>query len=175
MSEKVVVYLVYIIIFLIVWECNFAQSLFVLIYWIVFKRSKWIFFVATFFSFLIFLVQKIIWWSNNPILISPHCVIFSCAFVNIWSIRVDVLGVTLVGDFINCLRPKVLQNSRYIFCFRWYFLPSIMFLFFSPNVEPFWYMFIFRSPRICHSLLNILRVFKLFESISRNLVWSGGL
>ena len=50
-------------------------------------------------------------------LISPHCVIFSFVFVNMRSIRVDVLGVTLVGDFIiNCLKPKVLQNSRY-FCF----------------------------------------------------------
>ena len=32
-----------------------------------------------------------------------------------WSIRVDVIGMTLVGDFINCLRPKFLQNSRYFF------------------------------------------------------------
>ena len=55
---------------------------------------------------LIFLVQKIIWWSDNPILISPHCVVFSSVFVNMWSIRVDELGVTLVGDFISCLRQK---------------------------------------------------------------------
>ena len=46
----------------------------------------------------------------------------------------DVLGVTLVGDFINCLRPKVLQNSRYFFVFDDTF---IVFLFYSPNIEPF--------------------------------------
>ena len=103
------------------------------------------------FSFLIFLVQKIIWWSDNPILISPHCIVFSFVFVNMWLIRVDVLGVTQVGDFINYLRPKVLQNSRYFFVSDDILLALfIMFLFSCPNVEPFWYKFIFRSPRICN-------------------------
>ena len=130
------------------------------------------------FYFLIFLVQKIILSLDNPILISPHCVIFSVVFVNMWSIRVDVLGVTVVGDLINCLRPKVLQNlnSRYFFVSDdILFALFIMFLFSCPNVEPFWYKFIFRSPRICYSSLNILSEFKLSDSISRNLVWFGGL
>ena len=169
--KKIVVCLVYII-FRIVWECNFAQSLFVLIYWILLKRSKWNYLCPPTLSFLLFLVQKIIWWSDNPILIIPHCVIFPFVFVNMWPIRVDVLGVTLVGDFINCLRPKVLQNSRYFFVFDDTF---IVFLFYSPNIEPFWYKFILRSPSMYHSSLNILSEFELFDSISRNLVWAGRL
>ena len=83
----------------------------------------------------------------------------------------DVLGVTLVGEFINCSRSKVLQNSRYFFLSDdTLFTPFVMFVFSSPNVEPFCYKFIFRSPRICYSLLNILREFRLFDSISRKLV-----
>ena len=83
--------------------------------------------MATYFVFFNFSRTKIIWWLDNPILISPHCVISSFLFVNMWSIRVDVLGVTLAGDFINSLRPKVLQNSRYflfwmIALLRFYFL-----------------------------------------------------
>ena len=113
--KKIVVYFVYIMIFLIVWECNFAQSFFVFIYWMVF--CLW----PPTFSFFPLPGQKIIWWLDNLILTRPHCVIFSFVFVNMKSIRVDVLGVTLVGDFINCLRPKVLQNSRYLF-FKWYFI-----------------------------------------------------
>ena len=128
--------------------------------------------MATYFVFFNFSRTKIIWWLDNPILISPHCVISSFVFVNMWSIRVDVLGVTLVGDFINSLRPKVLQNSRYFFVLDDTFTT---FLFSSPNIEPFWYKFIFRSPSICHFPLNILSEFELFDSIFRNLVWSEGL
>ena len=163
-------------IFLIVWESNFAQSLFVPIYWIVFKRYKWNLLVTTYFFFFIFFCTKIIWWSDNPISISPHCVIFWFAFVNTWLIRVNVLGVALVGDFINCLTPKVLQNSKYFFALHdTLFAPFLMFLFSSPHNEPLWCKFIFRSPRICYSSLSILSEFKLCDSISRNLVWSGGL
>ena len=131
--KKIVVCLVYIMISLIIWEYNFAQSLFVLIYLIVFKRSNWNLVAVTYFFFFYFSLAKI---------------------------------------FIDSLRPKVLQNSRYFFCFRWHF---IMFFLSSPNVEPFWCKFIFRSPSICHSSLNILSEFKLSNSISGNLVWSGGL
>ena len=74
--KKIVACLVYILISLIVWEYKFAQSLLVLIYWIVLKRSTWNLFVATYFFCLTFLIQKIIWWLINPILISPHCVMF---------------------------------------------------------------------------------------------------
>ena len=37
----------------------------------------------------------------------------SCGFVKIWSVRVEVLQVILVGQFINCLRPYIEQNSLY--------------------------------------------------------------
>ena len=71
--------------------------------------------------------------------ISPHCVIFTFVFVNMWSIRMDVLGSTLVDEFINSLRPKDLQNSRYFFVSDdTLFAPFIMFMFSSPNIEPFW-------------------------------------
>ena len=124
---------------------------------------------------LIFLVQKINWWSDNPILIISHCVFFLFVFVNMWLIREGVLGVTLVSWFY-CLQLKVLQNSRYFFVSNdTLFVLFIMFLFSSPNVEPLWYKFIFRSPRIRHSSLDILSKFRLFGSISRNLLWSGGL
>ena len=43
-----------------------------------------------------------------------------------WSVRVDVLGVTLVGDFINCLRPKVLQNPRYFLVQMILYLPPFL-------------------------------------------------
>ena len=115
---------------LIVWNCNFTQSIFLLIYGAVFKRSKWNLFWPPIFSFFIFLVQKIIWWSDNPMFISPHYDIFSFVFVSMWLIRVDALGVTLVGDFIICLRTKVLQNSTYFFASDDILFASfIMFLF----------------------------------------------
>ena len=62
--------------------------------------------------------------------ISPHYDIFSFVLVSMRLIRVDVLGVTLVGEFIICLRPKVLQNSRYFFASDDILFASfIMFLF----------------------------------------------
>ena len=135
--KKIVVCLVYIIISLIIWEYNFAQSLFVLIYLIVFKKSNWNLVAVTYFFFFHFSLAKI---------------------------------------FIDFLRPKVLQNSRYFFVSDdTLFAPFIMFFLSSPNVEPFWCKFLFRSPSICHASLNILSEFKLSNSISGNLVWSGGL
>ena len=147
---------------LIVWECNFAQDFSVLISIEQFlKDLNEICLWPPTLSFLVFLVQKIIWWSDNPILISSYYATFPFVFVKMWSIRVDVLGVTLVGDFINCLRPKVLQNYRHFFVSDdTLFTPFIIFLFFSPNAEPLWYKF-------------LLSKFRLFDSISRNIVWSG--
>ena len=52
--------------------------------------------------------------------------------------RVDELGLTLAGDCIICLRPKVLQNSRYFFVSDDILFASfIIFLSSSPNIEPF--------------------------------------
>ena len=107
---------------------------------------------------------------------SPLCAIFSFLFLNMWSISVDELDLTLVSDFISSLTPKVLQNYRYFFVSDdTLFAHFIVFLFSSPNVEPFWYKFIIRSTSICNSSLNILSEFKLSDSIRRNLVSSGGL
>ena len=74
-----------------------------------------------------------------------------------------VFGVTVVGDFIICLRPKVLPNSRYFLFQIFYilFASSIMLLFSSPNIGPFWYKFVIRYPSIFHSSLNILSEFQL--------------
>ena len=47
-----------------------------------------------------------------------------------------MLGVTLVGDFTNCLKLKVLQNSRFLFVSdNTLFAPFNMILFSSPNIE----------------------------------------
>ena len=108
--------LVYITIFFIVRKHHLTQSLFILINWILFKWPKRNLLMNTYFLFFCLLVQKIIWWSDNQKLISPHYfAIFSFVFVNMWSIREGVLCVTLVGDCIICLNPKVFQNSKYFF------------------------------------------------------------
>ena len=68
-------------------------------------------------TFFIFLVQKIIWLSDYPMFISPHCVIYAFVFVSMWLIRVGVLGVTLDIDFIIC-KAKSFTNFRYFFLFQ---------------------------------------------------------
>ena len=115
---------------------------------------------------------KIIQWSDNRMFISPHCVIFTFVFVNMWSIRMDMLGLTLVGEFINSLRPKDLQNSRYFFCFKWYFICTFYYVhvFFSC----YWNILIslYSDPLvyvILRASLNCLTVFL------ETLFWSGGL
>ena len=46
--------------------------------------------------------------------------------------------MTLVGDLVIPLRPKVLQNYIYIFVSDDFLVESfIMFFFSSPNIEPF--------------------------------------
>ena len=69
------------------------------------------------FVFRIFLLQYIILWSDIAVLITPGWEMLSCAFVKIWSIRVEVLQVILVGQFINCLKPYIEQNSLQFFNF----------------------------------------------------------
>ena len=60
-------------------------------------------------------------------MISLHCAIFSLVFVKMWSLREDMLSISLVGDFI-CLNPKVLQNSKYFFRFRWDFISTFYYV-----------------------------------------------
>ena len=57
--KKNVACLAYVMIFFIVWEFNFPQSLFVVTYWIVFKRSKWNLFVSSCFFFFNFSRKKL--------------------------------------------------------------------------------------------------------------------
>ena len=85
-------------------------------------------------------------------------------------------SVTLVGDCINCLNPKVLQNSKHFFASGDILLvPFTMFLLFSLINVSFSHKLIFKPPSICHSLFRIFSLFKLSDNVSRNLNWSGGL
>ena len=175
--KKFVICLVYTTTFFIVRKYHLTQSLFILINGINFKWPKRNLLMNTYFLFFcFFFVQKIIWWSDNSTLISPHCAIFSLVFVSMWSRREDVLTVTLVGDFLICLNPKLLQNYKYFFASSEILLvPFTMFLLVSLINVPFSHKLIFKSPSICHSLFKIFSVFRLSENVSRNLNWSGSL
>ena len=89
-----------------------------------------------------------------------------------------MLSVTLVGDFIICLNPKVLQNSKYFFASSEVLSVHLtMFLLFSLTNVLFSHKLIFKFPSICHSSFKIFTVFNLSDSdsVSRNLNCSGGL
>ena len=43
-------------------------------------------------------------WSEIPRSIIPELKVFSVEFVRVWSIRVGMLHVTRVGNFINCFK-----------------------------------------------------------------------
>ena len=84
-------------------------------------------FVFLYFAFRIFLVKYIILSFDIAVLVTPNWEMLSRTFVNIWSIRVEVLQVILVGLFINCLRPCIEQNSVYFLIsskksFQWFFI-----------------------------------------------------
>ena len=87
-----------------------------------------------------------------------------------------MLCVTLVGDCIICLNPKVLRNSKYIFVSDEILLVTFtMFLLFYLSNVLFSHKLIFKSSSICHSSFKIFSVFKLSDNVSGNLNWSGGL
>ena len=87
-------------------------------------------------------------------------------YANMWLICYYVLCVTLVGDCIICLNPKIWQNSKYFLVpDEIFFVSFIMFLFFSVNIEYFLDMSIFRSLSIYHSSFNIFSAFKLSDHI----------
>ena len=148
--KKVGICLIYIVIFFIVGKCHFTQSLFILISWILFKWPKRNLLMDTFFFFFCFPCTK------DQLMVA--------------------LMVTLVGDCIICLDPKVLQNSKYFFTSdKILLVPFTMFLLFCLINVPFSWKLIFKSPSICHSSFKIFSVFKLSDNVSRNLNWSGGL
>ena len=87
-----------------------------------------------------------------------------------------MLCVTLIGNCIICLNPKVLHNSKYFFTSDEILLvPFTMFLLFSLSNVPFSHKLIFKSPSLCCSSFKIFSVFKLSDNVSRNLNWSGGM
>ena len=63
------------------------------------------------FADLTFMVQKTSWWSDRYVSIIPACATFSLLLFKIWSMRVEVLDVILVGMLISCFNPRVEQNS----------------------------------------------------------------
>ena len=72
-------------------------------------------------------------WSDIVILITPDWEMLSCEFVKIWSIRVEVLQVILVGEFINCLKPYIEQNSLHFIIsgeksLKWFYFYFYLFL-----------------------------------------------
>ena len=75
----------------------------------------------------------------------------------------DVLSVTLVGDFVNFLRPNVLQNSRYFFVSYILYLHILLcpyFLFNHADIS------LYSEPLE----MPFFSKFKLSDSILRNLV-----
>ena len=58
--------------------------------------------------------------------ITPEWEIFSWAFVKMWSIKVEVLLVILVGRSVNWVRRYIEQNSLYLFISGSKFLSSIL-------------------------------------------------
>ena len=78
------------------------QGLFIDINWVTFSERKVSSLCLFYFAFRIFLVQYIILWSDIATLITPGWERLSCAFVKIWSIRVDVLQVILIRQLISC-------------------------------------------------------------------------
>ena len=119
-----------------------------------------------------FVCRKISWWSDIPTSMTPFWETLEVA--TMWSIRVEVLQVTRVGDFISCFKPCIVQNW-------WQFLISL-----ERNFEEivlslwtmyllFWYMFILKSPRIYDSLVFVSCLSKFAFIISRKLLWLGSL
>ena len=51
-----------------------------------------------------YFVQKISWWSDTPTLIILFWETLEGTVVKIWSIKVDMLQITQVGDCINCFK-----------------------------------------------------------------------
>ena len=101
------------------------------------------------FTLLIFLVQKISWWSDSEVSATPLCGTFSSQLVIMWSIRVEVWHVILVGCFMRCfsrtsLRILFTNSTKIRFSFSHVFNLSNMF---SLLLR----MFILVSPRIKRS------------------------
>ena len=79
------------------------------------KDEKLILYVCCISFFRIFLVLYIIVLVAVTVLITSYWQILSWVYIKIWSIKVEVLQVILVGQFVNLLRPYIEQNTLYFF------------------------------------------------------------
>ena len=50
------------------------------------------------------------WWSDKPTFVTPSWEILLERLANMWSINDVLLQVIRVGDFIFCVKSKVVQN-----------------------------------------------------------------
>ena len=124
-GNKIIISIVRIIKIFIIRKWNSLQGPFIHIKQVTFQRAKSYFLVSVVFCFQDFsstIYQRVIWYRS----INYACwEIFSWVFVKMWSIKVEVLLVILVGESINWLRPYIKQNSFYLFIqatnFYWVF------------------------------------------------------
>lgn len=90
-------------------------------------------FVFGILLFEIFVVQYMIEWFDIEVSITPDCKKFFCVFVKIWSLRVEVLQGTLVGQFINWWGPYSEQISFYFFILSF----LVLFVFLNKHLSLF--------------------------------------
>ena len=115
-DNKITICNVKIIKVFIIRKWNSLQGPFMHVSGVIFQRAKSYFLVSVVFCFRDFssaIYQRVIWFrSINYAWLRE---IFSWVFVKMWSIKVEVLQVILVGQSINWLRPYIEQNSLYLF------------------------------------------------------------
>ena len=125
----------------ITWKESSFQDLFIDIDWVFFVVTKKLIpFVFGILLFEIFVVQYMIEWFDIEVSITPDCKKFFCVFVKIWSLRVEVLQGTLVGQFINWWGPYSEQISFYFFILSF----LVLFVFLNKHCP----YLSFKSPRI---------------------------
>ena len=106
------------------------------------------------FFLSIFLVQKMRWWSDRDN--------FSLLLVKIYSMRMEVLNVTLIGTLISCFNITVEQNSKqFLISELITIFPLDVFSFFSNKFTPFCKIFIFMSPSTNISFSNMFKEFRI--------------
>ena len=131
----------------IIWKYQLTLGFLVDISWKIFNRAKCNIILFIKFSLLIFLVQKMSWWSDRDVSVIPACTTFSLLFDKIWSMRTEVLHVAPVRTLISCFNSMFEQNwtySKVIWTNRDLSFTSVNV--FSNKFTPFYKIFIFISP-----------------------------
>ena len=91
------------------------MSLFKIIDSIVLNERKLIcWWISPFFRREVLCVEKISWWLDIPMSMTPFWETLEGKLARIWSIKVEVLQVTRVGHFSSCFKPRIVQNWWYI-------------------------------------------------------------